>query len=128
MQVDHHFHEWLTPERVDSVLAGVRGTPPPHGPHNGHRPGEEPHPLVSAEGAPAAVPGLGRRRVRPADAAQVPIDEPLLRRPLGRVEEPVPPPARPRPGPGVRAVVRALGMADRPAEDPRRRPVRITGR
>jgi NADH-quinone oxidoreductase subunit E len=31
MQVDHHFHENLTPERVDAILDRVRGTPPAHG-------------------------------------------------------------------------------------------------
>lgn len=30
MQVDHHFHENLTPERVDAILDAVRGSSPAH--------------------------------------------------------------------------------------------------
>lgn len=37
MQVDHHFHENLTPERVDAILDGVRGSPAGHAPaEDGH--------------------------------------------------------------------------------------------
>ena len=32
MQVDHHFQENLTPERVDAILDGVRGDAAPEGP------------------------------------------------------------------------------------------------
>ena len=32
MQVDHHFQENLTPERVDAILDGVRGAPAGEGP------------------------------------------------------------------------------------------------
>jgi NADH-quinone oxidoreductase subunit E len=30
MQVDHHFHENLTPERVDAILGALRSAPTPH--------------------------------------------------------------------------------------------------
>jgi NADH-quinone oxidoreductase subunit E len=82
MQVDHHFHEWLTPDRVETILDRVRGTPPDHGSLEVRRPPEGPHPptaetppLSSAEGVPSAVPGAGGRRVRSADPAQVPVEE-----------------------------------------------------
>lgn len=82
MQVDHRFHENLTPERVDAILERVRGTPADHGPAEGAPPGAEPHPpaaetpsLASAEGPPAAT---GRRRApsRPStlDPAQPGVD------------------------------------------------------
>jgi NADH-quinone oxidoreductase subunit E len=74
MQVDHHFQEDLTPERVDSILerlraqprAGAhRGTkPPPSGPHP---PTAETPPVATAEGPPADT-GLGRED-QPSEAA-----------------------------------------------------------
>jgi NADH-quinone oxidoreductase subunit E len=33
MQIDHHFHENLTPDRIDSILERVAGEPGPHEPH-----------------------------------------------------------------------------------------------
>ena len=62
MQVDHHFHENLTPERVDRLLerlrneprpvhaAGAAVAPPPSGPHP---PTAETPPLSTAEGPPS---------------------------------------------------------------------------
>jgi hypothetical protein len=44
MQVDHHFHENLTPERVDAILERVRSQPSPHAQTG------------AAAGAPAAGP------------------------------------------------------------------------
>jgi len=38
MQVDHHFQENLTPERVDAILDGVRGAPATEGPQVPARP------------------------------------------------------------------------------------------
>jgi len=32
MQVDHHFEENLTPERIDSIIERLRTEPAPHGP------------------------------------------------------------------------------------------------
>lgn len=59
MQVDHHFHEDLTPERVDAVLDRLRSTPPAHhrehtAPRSGpHPPTAETPPVSTAEGPPA---------------------------------------------------------------------------
>ena len=63
MQVDHHFHENLTPERVDRILERVRSRPsahpgrtgadagaPPSGPHP---PTAETPPVATAEGPPS---------------------------------------------------------------------------
>lgn len=48
MQVDQHFHENLTPERVDAILDRVRGTPPDHAPGQ-PRPAPEEPPLPAGE-------------------------------------------------------------------------------
>lgn len=62
MQVDHHFHEDLTPERVDALLDRVRAEPSPHAgrgaaagaPQSGpHPPTAETPPLATAEGPPS---------------------------------------------------------------------------
>jgi NADH-quinone oxidoreductase subunit E len=59
MQVDHHFHEDLTPHRVDGILKRLRAQPrahrpaaaaPPSGPHP---PTAETPPQATAEGPPA---------------------------------------------------------------------------
>jgi NADH-quinone oxidoreductase subunit E len=58
MQVDHHFHENLTPDAVDALLDRLRSVPgahagagaPPSGPHP---PTAETPPLATAEGPPA---------------------------------------------------------------------------
>jgi len=33
MQIDHHFHEHLTPDRIDHILDRVAGEPAPHEAH-----------------------------------------------------------------------------------------------
>ena len=61
MQVDHHFHENLTAERVDGILERLRSRPGPHagtgaGPEAGsgpHPPTAETPPVATAEGPPA---------------------------------------------------------------------------
>ncbi len=62
MQVDHHFHEDLTPERVDGILERLRKRPSPHpgtgvaadAPQSGpHPPSAETPPVATAEGAPS---------------------------------------------------------------------------
>ncbi len=59
MQVDHHFHEDLTPERVDGILERLRSRPGAHGsagpaPASGpHPPTAETPPLATAEGPPS---------------------------------------------------------------------------
>ncbi|HWF58217.1 MAG TPA: NAD(P)H-dependent oxidoreductase subunit E [Candidatus Dormibacteraeota bacterium] len=67
MQVDHHFHEDLTAERVDAILERVRSQPGPHAaagssagaPASGpHPPSAETPPVATAEGPPADD-GLG---------------------------------------------------------------------
>ena len=82
MQVDHHFHEDLTPERIDVILARLRAqprpvhaasqataeaslAPPPSGPHP---PTAETPPETTAEGPPADT-GM------PAPAPQDPLAE-----------------------------------------------------
>ena len=65
MQIDHHFHENLTPEKIDRILEEVAGRPAPHGTP----------PSPGAEG-PAAGAVTPRRRTRrspaPTDADQNP--------------------------------------------------------
>jgi NADH-quinone oxidoreductase subunit E len=65
MQLDHHFHEGLTTERVDAILDRAAATAWPHGPQ-GHAPSSGPHPptaetppAATAEGPPAAVSASG---------------------------------------------------------------------
>jgi len=62
MQVDHHFHENLTPERVDGILDRLRSQPAPHAgggartapdPSGPHPPTAETPPVATAEGPPA---------------------------------------------------------------------------
>ncbi len=74
MQVDHHFHENLTPERLDMILERVRAQPPAHAqtavapPSGPHPPTAETPPVSTAEGPPSdAEMGEGRR----ADAVPV---------------------------------------------------------
>lgn len=61
MQVDHHFHENLTAERVDSILERTAAKPPLHPrtaspPASGpHPPAAETPPMPTAEGPPAAA-------------------------------------------------------------------------
>jgi NADH-quinone oxidoreductase subunit E len=60
MQVDHHFHEDLTPERVDAIIERVRSQPSPHGRPGAaataasgpHSPTAETPPVAVAEGPP----------------------------------------------------------------------------
>jgi NADH-quinone oxidoreductase subunit E len=65
MQIDHHFHEHLTPERIDAILERVAAEPG----HGGHRvtpaqtaPEQEPQ----AEAPPAKQPSRERSRQRRA--------------------------------------------------------------
>jgi NADH-quinone oxidoreductase subunit E len=59
MQIDHHFHEDLTPERVDGIFERVRAQPREHpasapAPASGpHPPTAETPPLATAQGPPA---------------------------------------------------------------------------
>jgi NADH-quinone oxidoreductase subunit E len=62
MQVDHHFHENLTAERVDGILERLRSQPSSHGPAGArerapasgpHPPTAETPPVTTAEGPPA---------------------------------------------------------------------------
>jgi NADH-quinone oxidoreductase subunit E len=62
MQVDHHFHENLTPDRVDGILGYLRSQPSPHtgtgalagAPASGpHPPTAETPPVATAEGPPS---------------------------------------------------------------------------
>jgi hypothetical protein len=39
MQIDHHFHEHLTPDKIDHILERVAVEPSPH---EGHQPPGEP--------------------------------------------------------------------------------------
>jgi NADH-quinone oxidoreductase subunit E len=75
MQVDHHFHEDLTSERVDGILERLRGqrgarrrgaAAPPSGPHP---PTAETPPVATAEGPPAAT-GMseGEQAASPSEA------------------------------------------------------------
>ncbi|HEY8675950.1 MAG TPA: NAD(P)H-dependent oxidoreductase subunit E [Candidatus Dormibacteraeota bacterium] len=62
MQIDHHFHENLTAERVDGILERMRAQPSPHRRTGGaagalasgpHPPTAETPPVATAEGPPA---------------------------------------------------------------------------
>ena len=73
MQVDHHFHEDLTPERVDGILARVRAHPGAHAgraaPASGpHPPTAETPPAPTAGGPPAdtGMPAVAVDDERPA--------------------------------------------------------------
>ncbi|HSP64773.1 MAG TPA: NADH-quinone oxidoreductase subunit NuoE [Candidatus Deferrimicrobium sp.] len=78
MQVDHHFHEELTPERVDGILERLRSRPASHGgtgsasgaPASGpHPPTAETPPVATAEGPPSddeLAPGPDPRAGSPA--------------------------------------------------------------
>ncbi|HXA28670.1 MAG TPA: NADH-quinone oxidoreductase subunit NuoE [Candidatus Angelobacter sp.] len=57
MQIDHHFHEHLTPERIDRILDTVGRQPGPHEPH------PAPPPRVSGENG--GTPPKGRRAAPP---------------------------------------------------------------
>jgi NADH-quinone oxidoreductase subunit E len=64
MQVDHHFHENLTPERVDAILERLGSQPRP-----GHGDG-----TIAAPGAPAA------ERIEAPDAEDRPTPKPRTAR------------------------------------------------
>jgi NADH-quinone oxidoreductase subunit E len=62
MQVDHHFEENLTPERIDAILARAAAEPPEDGVASPSPPARVPHPPTSttpppptAEGPPSAT-------------------------------------------------------------------------
>lgn len=64
MQVDHHFHENLTPERIDAILARVAAEPPQDGTASPSPPDRMPRrptstapPPPTAEGPPSAAGG-----------------------------------------------------------------------
>jgi NADH-quinone oxidoreductase subunit E len=63
MQVDHHFEENLTPERVDAVLGALRAAPTPHE-----------GPAAEAGGAAGGSAGaqIARRRGVPAETGPAP--------------------------------------------------------
>jgi NADH-quinone oxidoreductase subunit E len=63
MQVDHHFEENLTPERVDAVLGALRAAPTPH-----EGPADE---AGGAAGGSAGAPQARRRGV-PAETGPAP--------------------------------------------------------
>jgi hypothetical protein len=62
MQIDHHFHENLTPDKIDHILETVAAQPGPHEAHQTPSPragaptGETPPP-PTAEGPPARTNG-----------------------------------------------------------------------
>ncbi len=58
MQVDHHFVENLTPDRVDAVLVGVRGGPSAGSPHNAGPVTAGTPPRRAPRGAPARPPAV----------------------------------------------------------------------
>ncbi len=86
MQVDHHFHENLTAERVDGILERARSRPGPHAgtgaaagaPASGpHPPTAETPPVATAEGPPSdddlAAGGKKKRTRRaPAEHTEMP--------------------------------------------------------
>jgi NADH-quinone oxidoreductase subunit E len=70
MQIDHHFHEFLTPDRIDHILETVAGQPGPHEPHGAPAsaraaaPTGETPPPPTAEGPPSDTGGAAPRRRR----------------------------------------------------------------
>jgi NADH-quinone oxidoreductase subunit E len=62
MQIDHVFHEFLTPEKIDRILGAVAAQPAPHEAHAAAHPraaaptGETPPPAI-AEGPPSQSDG-----------------------------------------------------------------------
>ncbi len=74
MQVDHHFQENLTNDRVDQILAALRDAPAAHGGHAGEAAGR---PVVTPA-APLDMPGLAKapRPVRNTPAAESPLNTP----------------------------------------------------
>jgi NADH-quinone oxidoreductase subunit E len=78
MQVDHHFHEDLTPERVDGILERLRSRPSEHAGHAAAAPASGPHP-PTAETPPSATaegpPSQDDVQADPADAATAPAVE-----------------------------------------------------
>src|ERR1019366_2134616 len=82
MQVDHHFHENLTPDTVDALLDRLRSVPGAHAgagatPSGPHPPTAETPPLATAEGPPADA-GLARAA---GQAGEAPPTPPPGRRP-----------------------------------------------
>jgi len=72
MQVDHHFHENLTPERIEAILDRVAGQPGPHG---------------AARSAAAAAATLTEQRAPEAEATP-PVAPRLRRGPRRRPDAP----------------------------------------
>ena len=66
MQLDHHFHENLTPEGVDRILDSLRGTAPAHAAPAGASREAAPAPSAgtTAEGPPPEAPPKKRRTAR----------------------------------------------------------------
>ena len=70
MQIDHHFHENLTPETIDRILEEVAAQPAPWGDGGGHAepapapraPTGETPPPAQAEGPPARTAAKPRRK------------------------------------------------------------------
>jgi NADH-quinone oxidoreductase subunit E len=87
MQVDHHFQENLTPDRVDQILGALRSQPTPH---------EGPVPTEPATATPEAT----------STDATLPAGE----TPLGTPQEPAPSATT---GPGLKKPARRRGKADK---------------
>ncbi len=107
MQVDHHFHENLTPERVDTILERLRSqpsrlsrtaVPPLSGPHP---PTAETPPVATAEGPPSDSGVTEGQPVDPVplvERTEMPgLRNKLTANPQGSRSTP----RRPRPRPGA---------------------------
>jgi hypothetical protein len=82
MQVDHHFQENLTPERVDQILGALREAPTPHEDHavesGGVAAGSADAPQARRRGVPATT---GPAPSEPPNAgSQAPTTEAKKRR------------------------------------------------
>jgi NADH-quinone oxidoreductase subunit E len=91
MQVDHHFQENLTNDRIDEILGALRETPPAA--HGGH--------AVEAVGTAVVVPAAPPDTSPVAKAPRAPRKAPVAETPLNTPKEPDPaavtkPVAKPR--------------------------------
>ncbi|MGH7722576.1 MAG: NADH-quinone oxidoreductase subunit NuoE [Candidatus Dormibacteria bacterium] len=107
MQVDHHFHENLTPERVDGILERVRARPGAHA-HAGAAVGADasgPHPPT------AETPPVATAEGPPADDGTAPPRPPADKAPLAEHTE--------MPGSRTRPTANPRGSRSRPRRRPR---------